>query len=515
MKGDFSRERFDRSKHFNRVLKQQGRVELDSDWNEQAAIGQHLLRTLIVDLLGRAGGPVDHCGFALIDSSKDHEPVVGDFVLGAGRYYVDGMLVENEGQIYYSAQPDLPAPAKLSAGKTYLAYLDVWERHVTYLEDESIREVALGGPDTCTRAKTVWQVKVIDSGIAQDLPRGAAATDASLKKAQENLGQAGKALAAETVPARRTTLKRTVTRLEKQVATLEAQLDEAARAPAPPPGMTLEKLDCETLLKPVREWTSGTMTARLQPFDPSGSPCVLPPDSRYRGLENHLYRIEIHASGDTADANKVPTFKWSRENGSIATRQLGATGNVLKVASTRGFAAGQWVELTSEADDMLGQPGLLTRITGVDGNSLTVEAAPAWSADRVYPKVRRWNQSANDALKLVNGAIAIDTSAGGWIRIEDGIEVQFSAGQYRSGDYWLIPARVATGAIEWAADADGNALPLPPHGIEHHYAPLFLLTATGATPFVTLNHDCRCRFAPLPCLAEGKGYEPTPGTRPR
>ena len=34
MKGDFSKDTFDAKKHFHEVLMQQGRVLLDSDWNE-------------------------------------------------------------------------------------------------------------------------------------------------------------------------------------------------------------------------------------------------------------------------------------------------------------------------------------------------------------------------------------------------------------------------------------------------------------------------------------------------
>jgi hypothetical protein len=173
MKGDFSIDRFDSTKHFNRVLKQQGRVDLDADWNEQASIAQYSLRTMLTDILGPAAGPRDNCGFGVIDwktlSADDQdalkkaglEPEFGDFLVGAGRYYVDGLLVENDAPLAYSAQPEWRGP-KLAAGK-YLAYLDVWERHVTYIEDDSIREVALGGPDTCTRVKTVWQVKVADA----------------------------------------------------------------------------------------------------------------------------------------------------------------------------------------------------------------------------------------------------------------------------------------------------------------------------------------------------------------
>jgi hypothetical protein len=45
MKGDFSRWTFDPRRHYTAVLMQQGRVQLDSDWNEQAAMLEHLDRT--------------------------------------------------------------------------------------------------------------------------------------------------------------------------------------------------------------------------------------------------------------------------------------------------------------------------------------------------------------------------------------------------------------------------------------------------------------------------------------
>jgi hypothetical protein len=52
MKGDFSRDSFDPIRHFSRVLMQQGRVQLDADWNEQQSIVLHFLRTLARDLIG-------------------------------------------------------------------------------------------------------------------------------------------------------------------------------------------------------------------------------------------------------------------------------------------------------------------------------------------------------------------------------------------------------------------------------------------------------------------------------
>ena len=51
MKGDFTRDTFTPGKHFSRVLAQQGRVTVDADSNEQAAILLHYLRTLTRDLI--------------------------------------------------------------------------------------------------------------------------------------------------------------------------------------------------------------------------------------------------------------------------------------------------------------------------------------------------------------------------------------------------------------------------------------------------------------------------------
>jgi hypothetical protein len=486
MKGDFSNDRFRRVKHFNRVLKQQGRVDLDADWNEQAAINQYLLRTLIADLLGPFGGPRDHCGFEALDwtALSDAEiaalkaagltPQPGDFLIGAGRYYVDGILVENENTVSFLTQPDWPA-AKLTTGTTYVAYLDVWERHISWIEDDSIREVALNGPDTCTRAKTTWQVRVL--AATGDVPN-----PADLQAKIDSAKAALTAAEAATPP-----VKKTIAGLKAQIAALEQQKEDL--------------VDCEDLLTPIVSWTSGTMTARLDLATVSDSPCVLSPDSRYRGLENQLYRIEIHRS---SAAGVQATFKWSRENGSVATRWLGNDGNSVKVTSSRGFAAGQWIELTDDTAELLGQPGTLIQVLQTDAETLTLTSAPpSWSASLKNPKIRRWDQKANDELTLDQGAIDSVAGSGetGWIQIENQIEVQFSTGNYRCGDFWLIPARVLTGTIEWPQTADGTApLALPPKGVHHHYAPLATISAIADTPYVKIPTDCRCRFAPLPCL---------------
>ena len=41
MRGDFSRQTFEAEQHYSAVLLQQGRVQLDADWNEELDIAAH------------------------------------------------------------------------------------------------------------------------------------------------------------------------------------------------------------------------------------------------------------------------------------------------------------------------------------------------------------------------------------------------------------------------------------------------------------------------------------------
>jgi hypothetical protein len=84
-----------------------------------------------------------------------------DFGISAGRIYVDGILCENEELTLFAHQLDFPGATlpEEGQGKKYLFYLDVWQRHITPLDDPQIQEVALGGADTATRTKIIWQVK--------------------------------------------------------------------------------------------------------------------------------------------------------------------------------------------------------------------------------------------------------------------------------------------------------------------------------------------------------------------
>src|SRR5262245_47106279 len=94
-RGDFTRLTFHPLKHYLRVLLQQGRVQLDADTNEQAAILLRYLHALAADLIGRHGSPIDNCGFAIAVAAGH----AGDFVIGPGHNYVDGLLCELDASV--------------------------------------------------------------------------------------------------------------------------------------------------------------------------------------------------------------------------------------------------------------------------------------------------------------------------------------------------------------------------------------------------------------------------------
>lgn len=493
MKSDLSRDTFDGAKHFTRVLMQQGRVTLDADHNEQVAILLHYLWTLARDVIGPYGAPVVGGGFTLADDRS------GVFTIGRGRYYVDGLLVENDKEsCRYTTQPDYPLPGDDPLGKggnqrpagPFLAYLDVWERHVTPIEDTVIREVALGGPDTCNRAKLVWQVKV----APVPKPDGRGRTRATELKARRTRTE--KALAKETTPEARK-------KLEEDIKAIDAELEKAARDEVSP--------DCRKVLDTIPTIGTGRLAARLDPGQLPPDPCVMAPESRYRGAENQLYRVEVHQPGQAGTA----TFKWSRDNGSVVTGWLNTAGNDLVVASSRGFGAGNWVELSDEALDLQGTPGTLVKLTKVEPGLLSVDpesvpagATIAWPAQRPHPKVRRWDQVQIGDVELRDGAVVVEGPAPNgafrWIDLEDGIQVRFAApadgpeGTYRTGDYWLIPARVATGRIEWPdLETPPGDSEQPPHGVLHHHAALGFVTWNDTAKAWTVDNACRCEFPPL------------------
>ena len=219
----------------------------------------------------------------------------------------------------------------------------------------------------------------------------------------------------------------------------------------------------------------------------SGSACGCGPVAAagYQGVENQLYRVEIHTPGDLSSA----AFKWSRENGSVVESVesvalgSGGSGSTVQVSSlgpdlNLGFQAGQWVELTDDTREFADPPGAagtLYQVQATDKDTLTMTFAGPVSADSSRnARVRRWDQ-AGPAAGPAGVPLAAGTPVPGGgmqFELEDGILVTFGPGTYRTGDYWTFPARTATGTVEWPpCDSDGSAAQ-PPCSTEVHEAPL-------------------------------------------
>ncbi|MET9394042.1 DUF6519 domain-containing protein [Streptomyces sp. NPDC006624] len=467
MHADLSRSTFRPERHYSAVVAQQGRVQLDADLNEQTAIQLHQTRSLAADLIGPHGGPRDAAGFRIEYVGGKHE--IDTLLIHGGRYYVDGILCdadrpapgvpvtgeENEQSApqppahwTYWDQPDgfrdperpgdrLPSPAQ----SPFVVYLNVWERSVGAAEDPALREVALGAamPDTAARLKVVWQV----------LPLSLAELEVE-----------------ETDPS-------------KEV--VRAAFARWAQRQAAP---------------------SARLAARSErPGHADEDPCLVKPDARYRGPENQLYRVEVHHGGQAEDA----TFKWSRENGSVVFPVDELDGTWVQLVSLGhdgrlDLDVGDHVELTDTAHTSRLEPQPLLRVEELDlpGRRVRLSAEPAGGVGRLAhlnPYLRRWDHTAGPRRKGRSTALrggAVPVIEGEWLPLEDGVEVYFApGGAYRAGDHWLVPARTATGGVEWPVDTARRPLLRDPAGIARHFAPLALIKGEGSSV------DLRLAFGPL------------------
>ena len=81
--------------------------------------------------------------------------------------------------------------------------------------------------------------------------------------------------------------------------------------------------------------SAGRLSTALEDVPSKESPCVLPPSAGFRGLENRLYRVEIHQDcvekTDQGVSRRSVTFKWSRDNASVvaAVKELQAQGDIV------------------------------------------------------------------------------------------------------------------------------------------------------------------------------------------
>jgi nitrous oxidase accessory protein NosD len=448
MGGDYSRMTFKPARDYNGVFKQQGRVGLEADHNELVEIIDRRWRAESIDIMGCCAVPISNSenrtAFEILP-----EPVsAASFTIGRGRMYVDGLQIEcrGDGQVEYDAS------LGEERGKDPLPY----DKQPHFYPNNPLL------PDPpCAQNTGLTDLVYVDAW------------------------------------------EREVTAIEdpdiREIAL--GGPDTATRLQTVWQVRVLSNVGLHTCGDDILAWnaltlpTTGRLTTAAVAPPASDDPCVLSPTGGYRGLENRLYRVEIHDSGELrAPDNAVASFKWSRDNGSILTRVEDIPApNQLKVQrigrdSILRFKVGDWVEVSDDPTEFALKAGHLAQVTNVDeaNRMLTIDTpipiSFGFNATKTewHTRVRRWDGVGD----VVTGAIDL----------EDGVQITFGPAlgdTFKNGDYWVLAARTADGSVEKLVNA-------APRGVQHHYCRLALIIWNN--PLVRL--DCREFWPAEGCCTE-------------
>ena len=490
---DISRFLFQPAKHYSSVRMQQGRVILDSDWNESERIDDEEARRTLVDMICSKG--TSNQGFR-VGNIRDAEveppladPVATyDFDFENGSFYIGGLRFETEtdgdpetflGQIDWlqidALAANLPArPVNLPAGavRRDLVYLRGWEQCVTSIEDSELRERALGGPDTSVRMRRMRRVEVLT-----DVPDGCAAAFNALQ--------------------------------------------EKLTAPIAPDAGAAHEFDLESCeLK-----SKARLTVEPNPGDITEDPCKPAVPGGYLGADNQTIRVQLTATNRFIWGydNASPLYRVQVENIPNAPGGVDGTRRKIKFLTVPRDQlaqplAGQAVEIIpwgallpnqEKVAEFQGQFFTVETSFDPEDNSLTItepvaEEAVQWLADhpqfwsdldepehQQYFYLRLWTGGSGDAadpdLQFTPGTpVALKGTGLSLVFSDEGLP----------GDFWIIAARPSTPNLVVPWELLDSA---PPAGPRYFFAPLALvqwrLNQNGILqPTV---HDCRERFRPL------------------
>jgi Family of unknown function (DUF6519) len=480
---DNSRFTFNPWNDYSGVVMEQGRVQTDSDWNEWLAELSRRTQAQTLDMLGRAVYPATTPYAFQITAASSASG--NSIAIGPGRMYVDGLLAENHGllpqavwdpalaelsgspqpppltdsdTIDYTQQPYYPDPdtSLLTASGPLLAYLDVWTRPVTYLQDPTLVDPAIG-IDTTGRLQTVWQVKLMQ--VPASATWTCATPDSEIPYPPESTGL----LTTGTVP-----------------------------SPSAGP----------CCLSTGTGFTGAeNQFYRVEIHDP-GIGTDSPSPSTFTSGATFKWSRE-NASVQTS----VTTI-------SLGSNSLSQPASVLQVLSlgpdqVLGFLPGNWIEITDESHQLNGVPGELHQIDSVDASNRTITLTTTLSsfsngtpAADSYTRIVRWDQSGKiyeEDMTTVwwdlgaagsNGTIPVPL-ADKTLVLENGITINFTGPASSStgptfnvGDFWTFAARTADGQV-------GPLTNAPPRGPHHHYTKLSIVSFSPLS-----NPDCRTQWPP-------------------
>jgi hypothetical protein len=438
MKGDFSFLPFETEPHYSGVLHQQGRVLLDRDWNEAAAIAAHWRSAVGRDSFGEGVLAVPAAGigaFKVLGASSDGSVV--KIKLDAGRAWADGLSLTLDTPASFAASYFAPPfqtpqaqPSTIADGIRDLVVLDVWEDSVSGFQDPiNLIEPALGGPDTTERTQAFANLKLLRLGPNDDCSAVADLADDFSAKGRLTV--------------------------------------------SPAPVLTITG-DC-----PLE--AGGGYTGlehylyRIEVADPDGAGKARFKWSQWNG---GLVGRGLYAAGAPGSGTVTITANDQMIN------HCGVTDFYLE-ALVFDSALGSW-RIALTADATLAQDGVLS-LGNVQGT---------WPASTPATGFfRLWNGIAAIADFPAGGVNPVELKDG--IRLEFDPATADNA-NYQPGDYWTFPVRASGVAFEppvWPSHA-------PPQGVRHHRVALGILNWNAAPPVTITQaaggiDDCRRIFRPL------------------
>lgn len=439
MKGDFSRFNFKPISNYLSVLKQQGRVDLDSDWNEQIEIWNERNRQLICDFLGYLAVPLhpneitqDNSSALKIDNFSRGPGGIIDFSIGRGIVYIGGYSCLFGNDMMFRIQPDYPEPEIPEGAGDVLVYVEVWNKTINYIDDETIREPALGGPDTCLRKKLIAQVKFTYVSDDIDAP----------EKANEYI---------------------------------------------------LEAFSGDDFFLTLKiEETAHQIPISFGDVDVGGG--LIP--------GNLHFRVELHR-GAESDGGYSEGFKWSDENAATVVRVLKVVDSdsliVEEVEAVTGesLKEGDWVEISNHITEHHRQGGQMARIKAIKHDETGLQVI---LDSVVHPLLRRFQIGGRSKpkhllaprLRRWSGYVS-PVSAKTVYDLGRGVKATFHEGGKKQslhpGDYWTFAIRDRAYNKRFAPKK------APPDGVKVYRHPLAIVKFKGKKQ-VSRIIDCRRFFKP-------------------
>jgi hypothetical protein len=455
-------------KHWSSLKAQQGRLLTDDDVNEADEITKEDIRRTRADIIGPSGSPDD--GFKISNPRLSGTSI--DFDLLPGTMYVGGLRVTLESAEAFSLQKDwlqqaaADRPALGGAERIDAVYLEVWQQSVTSTEDAELHEVALGGPDTSVRVRTMRRVRVLPNVGTESCSDAWARVTAAVGLDPDNE--------------------------RKNDATLQV--------------------------------------GYLPNTAPAADLCSPSVQSGYLGAENQAIRVEVGSGGNTlrwgfdnasplyrvvvtTDAAGAPVVQFLQPPRDEAHWPLAqqvvellpwsaVLPNGEKVADTdNGFLA----KVTAAYDPATQTIKVTPDVPAAFGSTWQSrsDAANIGTLQGSYFYLRVWNRGADIA-----SPPEIPFTVGTPVELADtGITVTITGTTMRPGDFWIIAARPESPAkvVPWALESGRLA-----EGIRRFCAPLGTVHWRPGGP-QTAN-DCRNTFEPLTAPRSGCCVTLTPGS---